>query len=436
MIRLLRRSGPHATGPARKSDARQDYAGGRESFGEWAERWFSTAAATSKASTVRGYRSILDSAVLPAFGTQRIRSITPADVQEWINQLSRRGLAPPTIRHRHLVARWVFAEAARGRAIDHNPAADVKLPTDRSVGRHKPEPRFLTAEEVERLAAVLDRSSEAASPYGLLVRFVAYTGLRAGEVAGLNVGDIDLRRRVVHVRRTRERVRGAWLTSTPKSGMSRSVPLVGWLAADLAAYLQAHPRGSEPDAPLWPGARPGGYTHGQRGSQRPGSRASGTVDYDVPWEPGTFYRRRYQPALAAAGLPSGRGGVRFHDLRHTFASLCASAGISSQQVARWMGHANDTVTRVIYTHLFEQDTVAAVEALEVATRRSASFASDRVQPRPSASASTDGALLAPSGGGGMAEEHSPQAAELRKREWGGWGSNPRPRDYESPALTC
>ena len=104
---------------------------------------------------------------------------------------------------------------------------------------------------------------------------------------------------------------------------------------------------------------------------------------DVPWEPGTFYRRRYRPALAAADLPHGRGGVRFHDLRHTYASLCASAGVKSQQVAEWMGHANDTVTRLIYTHLFEQDTTAAVAALEaLAGRRSASRAAVvRVRPR-------------------------------------------------------
>lgn len=77
------------------------------------------------------------------------------------------------------------------------------------------------------------------------------------------------------------------------------------------------------------------------------STVSGSVTYDAPWEPGTFYRRRYQPAMTVAGLPSGRGGVRFHDLRHTYASLCASAGVKSQQVAEWMGHANDTVTRLI-----------------------------------------------------------------------------------------
>jgi integrase len=61
------------------------------------------------------------------------------------------------------------------------------MPTDRSVGRLKPEPRFLTAEQVEAVAAQLDTTY----PCGLLVRFAAWTGLRAGELAGLNIGDVD-----------------------------------------------------------------------------------------------------------------------------------------------------------------------------------------------------------------------------------------------------
>ncbi len=85
----------------------------------------------------------------------------------------------------------------------------------------------------------------------------------------------------------------------------------------------------------------------------------------MPLEPGTFYRRRFVPACVAAGVAAkGKGnGVRFHDLRHTFASLCNSRGLSSHQVAKWMGHANDVITRVIYTHLFDADTTQAIEAL-------------------------------------------------------------------------
>jgi len=334
-----------------------DYAAGRASFGEWAERWYRAVAATSKPSTARGYRSILDGSVLPVFGSRRIRTITTADVQDWVTVLLESGKTPPTVKHHVSVARRVLAEAARGRAIAYNPAVDVRLPTDRTVGRAKPEPRFLDAEEVARLAAYLD---ERAWPYGLLVTFAAYTGLRAGELAGLNIGDVDPLHRVVHVRRTRRKIRGGWEVHTPKSGKPRRVPMPRWLAEEIAAYMARHPYRSDPDASLWPGRRAGGYTHGARGAQH---AHNGELDFARTWEPGTFYKRTYQPALSAVGLPTGRGGVRLHDLRHTYASLSASAGIPAYRLADYMGHASETVTRTIYTHLFAADAAADMDLL-------------------------------------------------------------------------
>jgi len=334
-----------------------DYAAGRASFGEWAERWYRAVAATSKPSTARGYRSILDGSVLPVFGSRRIRTITTADVQDWVTVLLESGKTPPTIKHHASVVRRVFGEAARSRAIAYNPGLDVRLPTDRTVGRAKPEPRFLDAEEVGRLAAYLD---ERAWPYGLLVTFAAYTGLRAGEIAGLNIGDVNPLLGVVHVRRTRRKIKGGWEVHTPKSGKTRRVPMPKWLGEDLAAYMAQHPHRSDPDAPLWPGRTAGGYTHGARGAEH---AHNGELDFARPWEAGTFYRRIYQPALAAVGLPTGKGGVRLHDLRHTYASLSASAGIPAYRLAEYMGHASEIITRAIYTHLFATDAHSDMERL-------------------------------------------------------------------------
>ncbi|MBF5082412.1 tyrosine-type recombinase/integrase [Quadrisphaera sp. INWT6] len=162
----------------------------------------------------------------------------------------------------------------------------------------------------------------------------------------------------------------------------------------MGAYLAQDLRADDASTPLWLGGCPGGYSHGARGgtTSTDDSPVSGAVDYDRPWEPGTFVKRRFRPALVAAGLPSGtRGaGVRFHDLRHTYASLCASAGVRSQQVAEWMGHANDTVTRLIYTHLFAEDTAAAVAALEGLSARPAA-------PDPALAATASVTALRPTG---------------------------------------
>ena len=101
--------------------------------------------------------------------------------------------------------------------------------------------------------------------YALVVMFAAFTDLRAGELAGLNVGDLTLPQVLgsagsVNVTRTRRAVRGGWETSTPKSAKSRRVvPIDAWLADDLRAFLaNDHPHGRpanadyDPAAPLFP----------------------------------------------------------------------------------------------------------------------------------------------------------------------------------------
>lgn len=323
-------------------------AGRREEFAALAERWFRAVAIDAKPTTARGYRAILDASVLPAWGPRRVGSITTADVRDWMLALFESGKAAPTVVHHLGTLRRVLALAVEERTITINPATGVRLPKDRRVS--KPEPRFLTAEEVARVAAHLD---EHAWPYGLLVTFAAYTGLRAGELAGLNIGDVDPLRALVHVRRTRRRFKGVWEIDTPKSGKGRRVPMPEWLAGEMAAYMAEHPRRVDAEAPLWPGRRAGGYQAAEGGGSR---YRRAVLDYDKPFEPGTFYKRLFQPALNAVGLPSGVGGVRLHDLRHTYASLMASFGVPILRLSEYMGHGSVAITQGIYTHLYETDT--------------------------------------------------------------------------------
>lgn len=114
----------------------------------------------------------------------------------------------------------------------------------------------------------------------------------------------------------------------------------------MADYLQHdHPRGSDPDAPLWPGR---GHAIGS---------PDGVMDWSSPLDPQAFYRYHFKRAVADAGLPSG---VRFHDLRHTYASHLAQRGLRPGVVARLMGHADPTITLKVYTHLWPEDLEAAV----------------------------------------------------------------------------
>lgn len=161
------------------------------------------------------------------------------------------------------------------------------------------------------------------------------------------------------MRRTRQKVKATaenpdgWEIHTPKSGKTRRVPLPGWLRDDMAAYLAQHPHRIDRDAPLWPGRKNGGPERLKGGK--------GSATYDQPWERDSFYKRRFEPALAEAGLSTA---VRLHDLRHSYASICASKNIPAYRVAEYLGHSSEAITRMIYTHLFTEDTAADMELLD------------------------------------------------------------------------
>ncbi len=96
------------------------------------------------------------------------------------------------------------------------------------------------------------------------------------------------------------------------------------------------------------------------------------LDWTTPLRHPSFYKAVFRPAVLRANRTAGNAvlpaGLRFHSLRHTYASLCAAVpSISVRQVAEWMGHANPTTTELVYTHLYAKadhdDEMAALGAL-------------------------------------------------------------------------
>jgi integrase len=204
-----------------------------------------------------------------------------------------------------------------------------------------------------------------------MVEFMAYTGLRASEVAGLEVGDLvfaPVPKCTVKVQRTKERKGGEWGTGTPKSKKSRrTVPVPGWLAAKLADFLaDTHPHADGPTAPLWPSRKNGG------GYRAVGERYEVPLDWSQPLAMGAFYDTIVKPALEGVGLPASRPatadepavrGVRLHDLRHSFAVLQQSAGVHFMQVSKWLGHSTFTLTLDVYGDYIPEEDGGAVNAL-------------------------------------------------------------------------
>ncbi|MEW2425019.1 tyrosine-type recombinase/integrase [Streptomyces nigra] len=350
----------------------------RKTVKDVVEASMAASAGKLKPRTFKSYRSTYDCHVLPAFGGWKITALDPEAVEHWVAGLSASGLKPATVRNTYVALNKACRYALRHGWIVSNPCAGVELPKFAADGSAGFEPKFLTPAQVETLAAHL---AEKQPLYGLLIRMAAYTGLRAGELAALRVRDVNLFRRHLEVRRTQHRKKGeGWVYTTPKSKRSsRNVPLRASLVQELNAYMATHPHRNNPDAALWPGQKAGGYTHGKRGTRggaQSGGESGTQLDYSRTFDIGNFYKHRFKPALSSvevvsAGIPMD---LRFHDLRHTYASIMAAAGVELRKVSRWMGHASINTTDSIYTHLFHTDyadDMARVDAFAAAPQGAA-----------------------------------------------------------------
>jgi integrase len=155
------------------------------------------------------------------------------------------------------------------------------------------------------------------------------------------------------------------------------VPLTNATGELLRHYLTSHPRRDDPSAPLFCAVtlRPSKPT-GRRATDSEGKRVVPTatealaalsveeaaerlvLDWSAPLRHQTFYKAVFRPAVLRANLLRGDGpalplGLKFHALRHTYASLCVAAGIPPLQLSRFMGHAKVTTTLAIYTNARE-----------------------------------------------------------------------------------
>jgi integrase len=279
---------------------------------EWFEKYMTTyCRSNNKPATQVAKRKIAHAYLLPALGQRRIDSITRYDVEKLKTSLLDRKLSPKTVNNVTTVLRKCLAVA-----VDWDIPAHV--PVCKRLAVPEPEWRFLADEE---LTALLEALPE---PCRGMAFVAARTGLRAGELRGLQWGDLDWARRKLHVRRNVV----AGLVGTPKNGRTRVVPLT----ADAIETLRAIPR-KVGVAWVW-------------------SSATGApVDETTQRE-----------AINAAFVRAGVEATGWHVLRHTFASHLVMRGVPIRTVQALLGHSTVQMTER-YSHVADDALVDAVELL-------------------------------------------------------------------------
>jgi integrase len=319
--------------------------------GWWLARFETKVAAGERhPRTLEAHRYQLDRHLLPALGRRRIAAITVDDIAELLHLLRRKGCSAKTAASALATLQSVMRFARRCGWIIADPVE--RLEYDERPRPQRRRQRALGRAEIERL---LDASR--APGDRLMLGTVLYTGLRMSELLGLVWDDVDFPAGVIHVRAQLSRAhRGEpGRRVAPKTPASvRDVPLVPQLAKLLSAHKQQKP--SRPRRGLGVRDR-AGHPYGHR----------------------NVSRRCLGRAAQLAGLNGdGWPPLRFHDLRHTFAShLIVDLGLDPAQVSRMLGDARITITLDIYTHLFED----ARHARDIRARMAASPFAWRLRPR-------------------------------------------------------
>jgi integrase len=231
----------------------------------------------------------------------------------------------------------IFNYACRHRWIDFNPAEHVeKLRAPTAIEVDVLDSNVLSPEEVGRLiesAEVARRARDGAligNNYRLLIKVAVFSGMRSGELRGLQWGDIDWHSRHIFVRRS-------WKEGEfrqPKTQASvRRIELPESIVHELREWRLACPKG-EHDL-VFPNL------------------------VGKPLSNENLLRRGLYPALRRAGLRR----IRFHDLRHTFASLLIANGEDVVRVSRLLGHASPTITLKVYSHMLPKEHYGSAERL-------------------------------------------------------------------------
>jgi integrase len=256
--------------------------------------------------TITVYRSLLRTHLRQHLGDRELARVTPGEVEWMIAAMRRNGAGPKLINNAITLLGQIFDHGIDKGSCDTNPVRQVRRPRVEQSN----EIRYLDQAELEALLRAAESDTDR-----VLFLTAGITGLRQGELLGLQWRDIDWLAGKLRVRRSY--VRGHW--GPPKSRRAtRAVPMADRLAGELDRHYKASSYKAADDLV---------FGHPQRGT---------VLDHSA-------LVRRFKRALRAGGVRE----VRFHDLRHTFGTRMAAAGVPMRTLQEWMGH-RDFKTTLIY----------------------------------------------------------------------------------------
>ena len=295
----------------------------RMTLGEWLDRWLAEYKdGTIRPGTLEGYRNYIENYIKPQLGGKQVSLITTQDVQRMYRRLKSGGrvredaegskrLSDSTVRHIHTMLHGAMKAAVQAHIIPKNPTENATVPKS----NYKPM-QVLNEQELDTfLQAVQNDDVWRDFFYTELM-----TGLRRGEICALMWRGFDAKAGTLKISRTlHSKGQGIYALGDTKTSQGNRTII---LPESVAALLRARKKNS---ISQWIFPQP--------------------TSPELPMNPGTAYRR-LKTLLEEAGLPS----IRFHDLRHTFATLALQNGMDVKTLSAMLGHVSAATTLDICTH--------------------------------------------------------------------------------------
>jgi len=304
----------------------------RITLAEWLDRWMRDRVVPRCApKTVVGYRNCL-AHILPALGDKELQELSAGEIQSWLSHLREAGkIGARTQEYAFAVLRKALNDAVKSGELAFNPCLRCDPPRP-----SRPLTAAIPPEELEHLLA------NAPKEFGRLMATAAFTGLRLGELLGLCWREVNLQEGWLQVVQAVQVVEGRYLVRPPKQHSVRRISLPPSLVSLLhehrreqtARRLKAGPEWHDLDL-VFP--RPDGYY----------------------LHPSTVYHQFRRLCLEILGKP-----YRFHDLRHTHATLLMLEDTHPRVVQARLGHSQISVTMDLYSHVLPQQDREAAETLE------------------------------------------------------------------------
>ena len=305
------------TGALRNRDAGLPVPPERQTVAHFLTKWLETAEPTVRRTTFIRYREYIRLHAIPVIGRIRLPRLSPQHLQDLYSKKLSDGLSPTSVRHLHSVLHRALKHALRWNLVARN-VCEAVTPPRRATSGH----RTLTLDEV-RVFLEAARQDRLEALYVLAVT----TGMRRGELLGLHWQDVNLEQGRLQVRYTLQQ--GGFLGEPKTARASRQIDLPS-LSVEALKRHRLHQLKERIEAgPLWTDT---GFVF---------TNALGNYV-----DPDNLRHRSFGPLLRRAGVSK----IRFHDLRHTAATLLLSLDTRPKVVQEPLGHSQISVTMDVYSH--------------------------------------------------------------------------------------